>query len=466
MPWSPGIGAELERELHAPRLRIGPARKGEHGYGPGCGEPRGAPLPPGPPTTGSAHPALPRHRAIAYAPVVEVSTLEGAAGRPTSPPEAKGRRGRGARLRLMASLGRWLGPWANEREAPSARREELTIPPRERGERPLRAWHYLPPTGPARGALFLIPGFGWQGPADPRMVRFARVLGHAGLSVLTPFLPDPMALQLDPRSRGDTLRAFDFMVDRRLAPPGVAPGAMTISFGSLLGIHLAAERPEALGGLILFGGFHSLEVAMRFSLTGKAPGQPEVPYDPLNRPVVFLNLLDVLPEAARDVAAAWRSFVERTWIDPEMKQEARWRPVAEAIAAELPDAQRTLFLQGVGALEGGVELAEAAFARLDLEGSWMDPRPDLARIQCSTWIVHGRDDDVIPITEAHAIARDMAGGARCETLITGLYGHAAKDDGEPGAGPLAMLREGRTMLGVLRGMVDATTHLPRQGAAP
>jgi pimeloyl-ACP methyl ester carboxylesterase len=195
------------------------------------------------------------------------------------------------------------------------------------------------------------------------------------------------------------------------------PALFSISFGSLLALRLAAARPDAIERAILFGGYADFAGAVRFCLAGPPPR------DPLNRPVVFINLVDQLA-AAQDrapLAAAWRRYVVRTWGQPEMKDAARWQPVARAIAGELPAALRPLFLAGCGAEPGGDPECLAALERMDL--GFLDPRPLLASVRCPVDILHGIADDVIPYTQAAELARALP-DARVH--LTGLYAHTGR----------------------------------------
>lgn len=310
-------------------------------------------------------------------------------------------------------LARWLGPWADERAVPAAvSRADLAVPPA--GDRPaFRARVFRPARGAARRGFLVAPGLHFLGPDDPRMDRFCAVLAASGAVVVAPAIPDFLALRVTPEAARDFARVHD--AARSLFP--ARPALFSISFGSLLALRLAGERPREIERAILFGGYADFAAAIRFCLTGPAPR------DPLNRPVVFINLVDQLaPPAHRaPLAAAWRRYVERTWGRPEMKEPARWRPVASAIAGELAAELRDLFLAGCGAAPGGDAECLAALACMDL--AFADPRPSLGAVRCPVDVLHGVDDDVIPCTQATELASHLP-GARVH--LTGLYAHTGR----------------------------------------
>lgn len=299
----------------------------------------------------------------------------------------------------------------------------------------------------------MVPGLHYLGPADPRLDRFLAILADAGLLVLCPFLPDFRELRLSPSLVADTVAAFDALSaipDR----PAVRPGIFSVSFGSYPAIELAASiaHRDQVGALTLFGGFASFQDVARFSLEG----DPQIPQDPLNRPVVFLNLLDHLPDPPRDVTAlrkAWISYVRRTWGRPEMKERARWEPLARSIAARLPGDARELFLVGTGALPGRAKVLSRALEAAAEGLSHLNPLRACPRIRCPVTIVHGREDDVIPHVHASMLADAMPADTPTRLLLTGLYAHTGR--GMPD--PRALIDEVRIMGRILEAIVDGAT---------
>jgi pimeloyl-ACP methyl ester carboxylesterase len=323
----------------------------------------------------------------------------------------------------MAILARWLGPWANPRAAP-------TVAVRDEMEGGLRVRLYAPRGSQGAGAprlrfarrsprrTFLIaPGLHYAGADDPRMDRFCRILAAAGHLVVAPFVPDYLALTPTERAKRDFFRAFAALPRWSAQRPVV----FSISFGSLLALSLAAEHPGGIERLVVFGGYADLRETLRFCLTGQVASGRATARDPLNQPVVLMNLLHLIDCADREaVTAGWRRYVERTWGRAELKVRERFVAIAEELAPGVPAGVRELFLVGIGARPGAAELALEALTRFD--ASALDPTPYLPRITGRVDLVHGAEDDVIPFEHSHALAAAMP-NADVRVHVTGLYGH-------------------------------------------
>jgi pimeloyl-ACP methyl ester carboxylesterase len=330
--------------------------------------------------------------------------------------------------RAMATLARWLGPWAGASQPADVVADDDVLD----GARPIRVRTYRA-RGAPRGSYLVAPGLHYAGADDPRMDRFCRVMAAAGHTVVAPFIPDYLALTPTARSIDDFERVFvehARWVDR---PPVV----FSISFGSLLALGLAARVD--VPRLVVFGGYGDFAATLRYCLTGDGR-------DPLNQPVVMMNVVPFLDPAPRDPAAlvaGWRRYVTLTWGHPELKPPARHHPIARELAATVPRSVRELFLIGVGVLPGAVELVDAALVRCRAVAGELDPTPYLARIETRVDIVHGRDDDVVPWQQAHVLAWGLT-AADVRVHITGMVNHTG------GATPFgAAGREAMTMARIL-----------------
>jgi len=357
-------------------------------------------------------------------------------------------------LRGALKLVRWLGPWERDGVPRDVTRTELPIA----GPRSMRAYLYRPTLsrrgGAPRGVYLIAPGLHFLGPDDPRLDRFCRILASSGVLVLAPFLPDHCGLRVTDRTTDDLAAAFDAAESLSLGKPAI----FSISFGSQPAIALAAREShrDRVGALVLFGGFADFRASVRFCLTGRAEYEGRelaMTHDPLNAPVVWMHLLDVL-ELSCDrsrVLAAWQEMVERTWGKMELKVKGARDPIAHSIGERLEPRDREVFLLGCGLREGGGAHLEEALPRIAETYAFTDPRAALARVRAPIAIVHGRDDDVIPWFEAEKLREAIPSGHRARMLITGLYGHT----GAASVSPRALARELATMVGVVRALANA-----------
>ncbi|HEU0032465.1 MAG TPA: alpha/beta hydrolase [Kofleriaceae bacterium] len=334
-------------------------------------------------------------------------------------------------LRSTITLARWLGPWADATKQPQvAITDDALDGMRVRVYRPHRR---------ARGTFLIAPGLHYAGADDPRLDRFCRILAASGQVVVAPFIPDYLALVPSERAKADFARAFDALPRWS---DHARPVVFSISFGSLLAFALAAERGDAIERLVIFGGYADLRETLQFCLTGSIASGRQAARDPLNQPVVLMNLLHLLDCADREaVVTGWRAYVERTWGRPEMKARERFVAVAEELAPSVPAAVRELFLVGIGVTPGADKLALAALERFD--GRALDPTPYLPHVTIPVELVHGIDDDVIPYEHAHALGRQLP---NARVHLTGLYGHT----GTSKLALSAIARELATMVRVLR----------------
>lgn len=357
-------------------------------------------------------------------------------------------------LRSAARLALWLGPWAGSLSPRGIARKEVVLD----AARGVRAYEYRPRR--AHGVYLVAPGLHYAGPDDPRFDRFCRVLAGAGFVVVAAFLPDFLELRIAPTTAADLTMAFEHACSVAAAERLAGPAIFSISFGSRPAIELAAsEAGRRASALVLFGGFCDFDATVRFAVTGRAEyggSRVELPHDPLNAPVVHMNLLpfhdDSLDREA--LARAMLRMAHATWGRAELKVALARAPYADAIARDLPARERDVFLTACGLRDGGEELLEAGLAGAGDAFAWADPRPYLARVHAPVVIVHGRDDDVIPWLEAEKIAAALPRAHPHELILTGLYGHT----GAALPGPTAIAREAKALMRVVRRL--ATSRRP------
>jgi pimeloyl-ACP methyl ester carboxylesterase len=350
-----------------------------------------------------------------------------------------------------------LGPWADGAALPrDVDRTERWL---EQSSRRVRCYHYQPLRSAPSGCYLVVPGLHYQGPDDPRLDRFCRVLAAAGLLVVAPFLNDYLSLVVAQSATTDARIAAEHTIAECTTRGLPRPALFSISFGSTPAIEVAGDA--ALGGrigaLMVFGGFADFGACIRFAVSRRAfrRGQPvQVPHDPLNGPAVFINVarhLDLDDEHRRLLCDRWLQMAQRTWGRLDMRPRAVREPIARQLANTLPEQVRTLFLVGCGLTSGAAAWLEAGLSSAGDAFAYTDPAPALARIRAPVVIAHGRDDDVIPYVEAEKLRDALPAGHPHQLQVTGMYGHT----GAALPSPRQMADEVQSLFGLIYAMVDA-----------
>ncbi|MBM75407.1 MAG: hypothetical protein CMK59_08390 [Proteobacteria bacterium] len=290
-------------------------------------------------------------------------------------------------------------------------------------------WFYRPKNTVARGAIYLLPGLHYEGPADERLDRFARVLSAAGMIVGVPALPSMIDLQMSSKILEEAESGLRFFLRQELP---CLPGVMSISAASIAAFHLGAHSvySRKIRGILTFGGFSDWEEAVFFSLTGRLSSGELMKPDPLGIPVLFLNFIDELDEdiiRPRALERAIYSFVSTTWEKPEYQEWSAYTLVARQLAERVEDEDRALFYQACSVLPGGAEILERTILKLPPE-PWLDPKPLLEALKVPLKITHGRDDSVIPYTQADDLNRLMPEALKHKPALTGFYNHTGISD--------------------------------------
>ena len=312
--------------------------------------------------------------------------------------------------------------------------------------RSLRAWRYRsgkPSARPPRPGWVLLHGATRPGPHHPEIVRCATALAGAGGDVLIPEVTAWRKLDLDP---APARRALALAARQQHRDPHVSPGGTVLagfSFGCPQAIASGAElaRAGVARGVLGYGGYHSLDSAIRFGLTGRYEwrGRTEKLHpDPYGRWVVAANFLHRIPgmDGAADVS---RALGRLAALAGDIGFAAYGRESdsykAEAMAS-VSARNRELFR--FFAPDAGVEpdpnLARelapqlAAAARdtyPELEISHALDQPSLQEMPFPPChLIHGRHDRLIPFTETISLERHLAPRTEVAATITGLLAHS------------------------------------------
>lgn len=317
--------------------------------------------------------------------------------------------------------------------------------------------------GPLPGWVALG-GVSRMGRFHPQLVRFAESLAASGAAVLVPEIPEWRRLHVTAAPVGPTLRAgLAALATHPAVRPGKA-GLIGFSFGAPQ-VAIAASRPDIadkVAGIVLFGGYCSLERTLACQFTGDHDWEGEshrLDPDPYGRWVVGANHLTAVPgyEDAGDVAHALRRLARAASEQRVSAWEPYHDPMIRALEAALPDRFRELFRLFATPTdeprpdkEACLALARELAAACHRAEAQLEPAAFLEDVTVPTRLIHGRGDRLIPFTECARLSDGLAAGVRNGRTVTGLFAHSA--DRREGS-VLERTVEKAAFLGTLHGLI-------------
>ena len=302
---------------------------------------------------------------------------------------------------------------------------ETTIP--WRGGQ-LRGRVYRPDTvhGPA---TLLVPGVHAEGIDEPRLIQFARDVAATGRVVVTTELTELKQYRITPGIT-DMIEDSGLWLSTRsgYAPDGRV-GMIGISFAGGLSI-VAASRPQLrdhVAYVLSFGGHGDLPRTLRYLCTGIQPDGLRRPPHDYGIAIILLGVADqVVPseqaQPLRDTVLAYLHASTVNMWDKAEGQTAFSR--AKTMAADLPEPARTM-AQYVN--DRDVEhLGPILLPHLGVIGGADALSPDRSAVPAApVYLIHGRDDNVVPAVESVLLAEDLsARGGRVHVIATPLVTHA------------------------------------------
>jgi hypothetical protein len=276
---------------------------------------------------------------------------------------------------------------------------------------------YVPRDG-AKAAVVLVPGVTPEGKDDPRLVAFAETMSRARFLVFVPDIATLRDLRVGP---GDVTAIADAVehLSRRAQVAEVGLVAISYAAGPALIAALEQRSRHRVSFLITIGGYYDIEAAATFFTTGRFRESPthawqRIEPNPHGKWVFLKSNLDKI-EDPRD-RALLREMAERKLRDldadighltAQLGHEGK--AVYALIANRDPDRVSGL----IAALPHGIR---SDMARLSPKAYGLDSL--LARL----FLVHGRDDKIIPYTESLAL-RAAAPERRADLYIVRSLAH-------------------------------------------
>jgi len=276
----------------------------------------------------------------------------------------------------------------------------------------------------AKAALVLVPGVTPQGKDDPRLVALANSLARVRFAVLVPDITNLRSLKVSPEDAVPIADALRHLAESEAgASSSGQVGLVAISYaaGPAILAALKDEADEAVGFLLLIGGYYDITAVVTFFTTGYYRESPEGPWLK-GKPNVYGKWAFVQSNAE----------VLNTPRDRELltamanRKMRRLDADIDDLVAELGPEGRSVYAllinqdpEQVPALMAGLPRRIAE----NMRGLDLKPR-DLSDLEVPLLLIHGRDDPIIPFSESSALAAALPEG-QAELYLVDNLAHVA-----------------------------------------
>jgi len=306
----------------------------------------------------------------------------------------------------------------------------------------MRARVYAPLRA-SRQTVLLVSGLHPAGIDEPRLVSLSRELARTNVTVVTPEIEELSRFEITPLLTDRIERAAVWLaVESGLAATGRI-GMIGVSFSGGLSV-VAAGRPSLRNHVLFvlsFGGHDDLPRVLRYFCTASEPAVPgdhsltprtsaaqRPPHD-YGLAIALLSIADQLVPAEQVPALRdgvrrflWASYVARL----EQAQAQLEFAALEELARTLPEPSATL-LDHVNRRDVA-NLGRRLLPYFDVYGNAAALSPSRSPDPSApVFLLHGRDDNVIPAIESEYLAARLREHVPVRLLVTDLISHAETD---------------------------------------
>jgi len=301
---------------------------------------------------------------------------------------------------------------------------------------------YVPAAqGRPRQTVLLVSGLHPAGIDEPRLIHLSRTLAESNVLVVTPDIPELSRFDITTHVTDRIEAAAVWLaLESGFAPDGRI-GLMGVSFSGGLAV-VAAGRPSLRGRLryvFSFGGHDDLRLVLDHFCAGglvdpsdeaglPEKAAPSAPHD-YGVAIALLTVAEHLvpPEQLTDFKGAVRRFLSASYLDRTDKDRADGEFAAlRGVALSMPEPSATLLTyvnaRDVAQLGARLRRSVGAYAETAGLSPARSPLPGVP-----VFLLHGRDDTVIPAAESQRLAERLRGRTHVRLLLTDLISHADAD---------------------------------------
>lgn len=244
------------------------------------------------------------------------------------------------------------------------------------------------------GTLIFIHGMSALGREDPRVVHLAGALADAGYRVLIPDFPSIRALEIRRQQPDEVLAQLETLATDRQLVPGVF-SLMAVSFSGVFALRAACSKRLAprICGLCLIGGYYDVGAVCSFLIRANRS-------DPYGRLLILRSYYrEVEPQSE-----AFHRVLDRC-ISENIEQKNAWSADQALDRSDRIEASVYRMLTDPVEREGLEEKVTRAFGE-----AWRGYRSKLDFVYRDTpiFLIHGRNDRLIPSGESKRLARRLA----------------------------------------------------------
>jgi pimeloyl-ACP methyl ester carboxylesterase len=271
--------------------------------------------------------------------------------------------------------------------------------------------------------VVLVPGVTPRGRDDPRVIAFANTLARAGFAVVVPDLPRMRALQVTADDADPIADAIAY-ADRHAAGAAVGVAAVSFAVGPAV---LALERPAArqrTDFVLTIGGYYDLTALITYITTGWYRERPAEPWR--QRPAKrYGKWVFALSNVARIEDPGDRA---RLAAMARRKLNDADAPIEDLVAGLGPEGQSVHALLVNRDPERTPALLAALPAALRAEIDRLDlAQRTLATLDPTFFLIHDRDDRIIPPAHSEALAAALPEG-QAHVYVVGGLDHAQPEE--------------------------------------
>ena len=297
-----------------------------------------------------------------------------------------------------------------------------------------------------RAAVVASLGMFLRGIDDQRFREVCQAMARAGFVVLAPQHADfaSFRFSVDPVPR--IVAAFEHAA----ALPGIQEGRRVGLLGFCVGggASLCAAADRRIRGRVrfvaTFGAAYDLRNFGRYALTGESDHGREVIR---GKPQKLWGMV-ILANMAPRIGLAGDEERIRRYVAELLEGDER--AIARAWDALSPAAQEVLGIVGTGGRAAVHDLVERHIGAVPSE--WLSPRDVVHLIRCPVFLFHGRQDPLVPYTEAIKLHEALALRVPTRLLVSDLAGHTEVG---PLQSPWTRLKEAARFLAWVRELLAA-----------